>query len=271
MLSQRILPPLANSTSTARIGLCLLQKPSRTGSYLCNKHGTVRCFSSDPQQQLASEREYDSDLVVVLDLDECLIHSQFLGGRGANYAHQVLQDEHSNSSSFRESKVNTFQICLENGEEVRVHERPYVHDFLKRTSDKYETHLFTAGAEFYARPILQMLDPKGTIFSSCRFRDSCSMDPQLEEAAHVKNLDYTPNTKRTVLVDNNPLSFMANPENGILVTNFYDDPHDTTLLSVLQLLEELDEEDDVRPVLNAKFGMKRMLNGMRRNRLSANT
>ena len=35
-------------------------------------------------------RDYDSDLVVVLDLDECLIQSEFVNGPDkTNYAHQV--------------------------------------------------------------------------------------------------------------------------------------------------------------------------------------
>ena len=34
---------------------------------------------------------------------------------------------------------------------------------------------------------------------------------------------------RTVLVDNNPISFHAQPENGILVRSFYDDPRDKVL------------------------------------------
>jgi TFIIF-interacting CTD phosphatase-like protein len=58
------------------------------------------------------------------------------------------------------------------------------------------------------------------------------------------------------LVDNNPLSFLHQPENGILVSNFYNDATDTTLESVYQLLHELDESQaDVRPVLEEKFGL----------------
>ncbi len=59
-----------------------------------------------------------------------------------------------------------------------------------------------------------------------------------------------------VLVDNNPYSFIANPQNGILVSNFYDDPKDDTLQAVIELLNELDSVDDVRPVLNEKFGLE---------------
>lgn len=60
------------------------------------------------------------------------------------------------------------------------------------------------------------------------------------------------------------LSFLANPEHGILVSSFYDDSRDTTLPAVLDLLHELDEHEDVRPVLDAKFGLKRALDDISR-------
>jgi hypothetical protein len=62
--------------------------------------------------------------------------------------------------------------------------------------------------------------------------------------------------RRVVLVDNNPLSFLPNPSNGILVSSFYDDPKDDTLEAVMELLHELDGSDDVRPILDDRFGLK---------------
>lgn len=65
--------------------------------------------------------------------------------------------------------------------------------------------------------------------------------------------------RRVVLVDNNPLSFLPNPSNGILVSSFYDDPKDDTLEAVMELLHELDESDDVRPILDDRFGLREAL------------
>jgi CTD small phosphatase-like protein 2 len=203
-------------------------------------------------------------LVVVLDMDECLIHSQFLQGPGAKYAHQVR----SSSGSWQdESSVDTFNIWLPDGEMVRVHERPYLHDFLQRVSEKFETHIFTAAMEVYAKPVLKNLDPHGTIFTNCWYRESCTLDPEM--GAYAKSLDFAwggDQLKRTVLVDNNPLSFLANPENGILVSSFYNDAQDTTLPAVIDLLEDLDSEEDVRPILDARFGLKRALDELSKGR-----
>ena len=209
-------------------------------------------------------REYDSDLIVVLDMDECLIHSQFLQGPGAKYAHQVKR---TSGDSLETSTVDTFSIRLPDGENVRVHERPYLHDFLQSVSEKYETHIFTAAMEVYAKPVLKMLDPHGKIFTGCWYRESCTLDSDV--GAYVKKLDFEwggDQLKRTVLVDNNPLSFLANPDNGILVSSFYNDAKDTTLPAVLELLEELDSEEDVRPILDARFGLKKALDELSKGR-----
>jgi TFIIF-interacting CTD phosphatase-like protein len=124
-------------------------------------------------KKLVPTREYDSDLVVVLDLNECLIHSQFVKGHaGANYAHQVFRSDHEQSPDEKSSSVNTFKTSLPDGELVRVHERPYLQEFLPNFSERYETHIFYGQhGRLYARPILNALDPHGTIFSSYRFRE----------------------------------------------------------------------------------------------------
>jgi CTD small phosphatase-like protein 2 len=211
-------------------------------------------------------REYESDLIVVLDMDECLIHSQFLqmNSPGAKYAHQVKRANSNGSNgglNKQQDVVDTFNITLPDGELVRVHERPFLHDFLHEVSQKYETHIFTAAMEVYARPVLQRLDPHGKIFTKAWYRESCELDASV--GAYVKNLSFAwgdDQLKRTVLVDNNPLSFLANPENGILVSSFYDDARDTTLPAVLDLLHELDQEEDVRPTLDARFRLRHALN-----------
>ncbi len=192
------------------------------------------------------------------------IHSQFLQGPGAKYAHQVRR---ANGISLGQSSVCTFNITLPDGEMVRVHERPHLHDFLREVSSKYETHIFTAAMEVYAKPVVRMLDPHGDIFTHCWYRESCQLNSNV--GAYVKNLSFCwddERLKRTVLVDNNPLSFLANPENGILVSSFYNDHNDTTLPAVVDLLTELDGHEDVRPVLDERFRLRQALDELSRGR-----
>lgn len=212
---------------------------------------------------------YESDLVVVLDMDECLIHSQFLSAQSSNYAHQVVKpsDEWKSGDGDDDldpkQQVDSFQVRLPDGDLVHVNIRPHLHEFLARVSERYETHVFTAAMEIYAKPVLDTLDPHQTRFTKRWYRESCV---QTKEGAFVKNLGVLQkNEARIVLVDNNPLSFLANPSNGILVTSFYNDAADQTLPAVLQLLEELDGHEDVRPHLDERFGLKTALEEVSKN------
>ena len=226
---------------------------------------------------LAGSREskcsFDSDLVVVLDMDECLIHSQFLksdnnyrqheDGRPGSTAFDHDDEPEAMLSSFCES----FRVSLSDGDLVHVNKRPGLDHFLKEITSRYETYIFTAAMQIYAGPVLDLLDQDRNMFQQRFYREHCTFDPSL--GVYVKNLEAAFlartekgnklsdfNERRVVLIDNNPYSFLANPTNGILVSSFYDDPKDCTLDAVFELLQELDEIDDVRPFLDAKFGLK---------------
>ena len=108
---------------------------SRSGIYRRRRelfhHGLRRLRSSDSNSGALS------DLVVVLDMDECLIHSQFLSSQG-----EYRQAE-ARPSSIEEDAVDSFKLVLPDGDLVHVHERPGLHDFLREVSDRFEVHIFT--------------------------------------------------------------------------------------------------------------------------------
>lgn len=247
--------------------------PSQSKSHSLNTNG-----------QCATETA--SDLVVVLDMDECIIHSQFLtitrevdndyrqqeAGRPPSQAFNY-DDE---PESIIPSSCDSFRLCLPDGDQVHVNKRPNLDSFLKRVTSQYQTYIFTAAMKVYAEPLLDRLDPDGTMFAGRFYREHCTYQESLgvyvKDLSHIKltNMDQNDNDendddnpaqaslfddKRVVLVDNNPYSFLANPTNGILVSNFYDDPKDDTLQAVIELLDELDSVEDVRPVLDEKFGL----------------
>lgn len=257
-----------------------------------HNNNTVR-FSSSATN---SSSNYESDLIVVLDMDECLIHSQFLqpkiphnGSKTKNNKndyrqHELERDEYEYQKEISENDVDLvveegercdyFQFGLssmrkdeeEVKEIVHVNKRPHLDYFLKEVTNRFDTYIFTAAMKVYAQPLLNNF-AKELIPEQKRFyRESCVFDENL--SVYVKDLhqvfsstssEEEMNKKRIVLVDNNPLSFLANPSNGILVSNFYDDPRDETLIAVLDLLHELEPVDDVRPVLDEKFGLRSAL------------
>lgn len=239
------------------------------------------------QEEKSSNGGYSSDLIVVLDMDECLIHSQFLSDQLVDKYRQVEDRPSSshkgnNEEAFIWSTCESFRIKLPDGDLVNVNKRPNLDLFLKEITSKFETYIFTAAMEVYASPVLNEIDPNGSMFAGRFYREHCSYDPDMgvyakdlchvlrmrkmminnastdhQEIANGINGDCLPcDERRVVLVDNNPLSFLPNPSNGILVSSFYDDPKDDTLEAVMELLHELDESEDVRPILDDRFGLK---------------
>ncbi len=59
---------------------------------------------------------------------------------------------------------------------------------------------------------------------------------------------------------------LPNESTGILVFSFYNDPKDDTLEAIIKLLHELDESEDVRPILDNRFGLKEALDDVFRRR-----
>lgn len=243
---------------------------------------------SSPQEE--TKTQFESDLVVVLDMDECLIHSQFFQQNINNKSYRQQEadrddqpntfahDDYEPTSLIPTSACESFQLNLPDGDLVQVHKRPNLDLFLRTITSRYETHVFTAAMEVYASPLLDVLDPDGTMFQSRFYREDCTLDPKL--GVYVKDLSkaFTKremnnslyDEQRAVLVDNNPFSFLANPSNGILVSNFYDDPKDDTLHAVMELLHELEHVEDVRTVLTDKFGLEDALKEIVQNPSSLN-
>mmetsp|Transcript_24114 Transcript_24114/g.47894 ORF Transcript_24114/g.47894 Transcript_24114/m.47894 type:complete len:271 (-) Transcript_24114:111-923(-) len=233
-------------------------------------------------------RVTDSPLTVVLDMDECLLHSQFLGPapspasmlqHGTAEADAMLDREatyrqHEPERGGRGAPAvpppglpacRSFTLELpDNGDVVHVTERPHLRRFLDSLGTRPgRVAVFTAAMEVYARPVLDVVDGGGGVLSRRFYREHCTHHPSLH--SYVKDLNVLGQSfdpRRTVLVDNNPISFLAQPSNGILVSNFYDDPADDGLLNVLELLERLEGEEDVRTVLEGIFRMGEGLDEM---------
>jgi Dullard-like phosphatase family protein len=188
-------------------------------------------------------------LVVVLDLDETLVHSTFHGS-GARMYRQIEKRK----SKIRR-QVESFQLVLDDGDRVTVNKRPHVDEFMRALqAPEFESHVFTAALDSYASPVLDRLEKAegSRLFARRMYRDSCTPTGM---GTFAKDLDTLyPDLSRVVLVDNNPISLMKQPSNGILVPSFFDDPSDDVLPTVLDFLRSLADAPDVRPVLRALKG-----------------
>lgn len=205
-------------------------------------------------------------LIVVLDLDECLVYVNKSG---------IITDDTNGIESF------VCALGLGNGKkECQVFLRPGWKElltFLSQHPDRYEVHIFTASESDYAQPVLQGLERRinggnckrtDPLFTQCWFRESCRTRIFLNHPFIFKDLsvllDKHNNNRqgtilqlnRMVLLDDDPTNFSDNPEHGIPIRPWQgNDPWDGSLNKVLRLLQELEKVRDVRPILEQKFGI----------------
>lgn len=188
-------------------------------------------------------------IALVLDMDECLVHSKFQNE--VEYRQSEYRPEQLNEYS------DSFEIVMDDGERAVVNKRPGLDRFLEEAAKHFDVYVFTAGLEAYGKPILDALDPKGNIFAGRFFRESCKQRKGmfLKDLSVVRGGDLS----RVILVDNNPVSFLMQPSNGIPVPSFYDDPNDRMLESLTKVLASIKSVEDVRPRLHQLFRLVDLL------------
>ena len=164
-----------------------------------------------------------SKKTLVLDLDETLVHSQFL--------------------PFSIQSDVVLKIDIENQiHDIHVLIRPGVQTFLQRLSKLYEIVIFTASVSKYADPLLDILD-KENYCSFRLFREHCT----LMGMTYIKDLNKLGrDLKDVIIVDNSPLSYSFNKENGIPILTWFSDKNDKELDYLLPILEFLSGVNDVR-------------------------
>lgn len=137
-----------------------------------------------------------------------------------------------------------------------VIERPGVREFLAQLSTFAEVCVFTAGMEGYARPLLDAIDPAGDAIHHRLYRQACVKTPIRDHVKDISRLGR--DLSATVIVDNNPFSFLLQPHNGIPIVSFAGDPGDDGLMrQLLPVLQRLGETvargEDVRPFCRRQF------------------
>lgn len=171
------------------------------------------------------EKTYNhlSRKTLFLDLDETLVHSAF--------------------KPFYVKADITLNISFDQkNHTIYVLKRPHVDEFLDKMSKIFELVIFTASIPEYANPLLNKLDPNKHITSRL-FREHCTASNNL----FVKDLKRVGrHLKDTILLDNNPVSYAFNKENGLPILTWHSNKNDSELLKLIPLLEYLSKTDDVR-------------------------
>ena len=183
--------------------------------------------------------------VVLLDLDETLIHGDF-------------QEEYLNDLDHPYDKIIKF-TSLDEQEEVSVgiFVRNGVQKFLEEISKIFDIGIFTASSKDYADAVINYLDPNNEFIKFRLYRNSCIKVNNIS----IKDLrKIGVDLKNIVLIDNNMYSFANQLGNGILINSFYYDKNDYDLFSVMSyLLTYIAPTDDVRKINEMFFHFEDIL------------
>ena len=201
--------------------------------------------------------------VLVLDLDETLIHSRLGSGslwnlwQTGDHVGTWLLDGWMNMlglgsgiPSHARLQIRSIEVHMD-GRRVcyQVYKRPWVDYFLRKVASWYHVVIFTASIKEYADPVINWLDGGQGLISGRLFRDSCT----LRHGSYLKNLEIVEeDLSRVCLIDNSPISYLLQEANGIPVEGWTHDPNDEALLDLLPVLDGLRYASDVRHILGLR-------------------
>lgn len=169
--------------------------------------------------------------LLVLDLDETLVHSSFKYLRSADFVLPVDIDDQIHN--------------------VYVIKRPGVDEFLKKVGELFEVVVFTASVNRYGDPLLDILDKHKSIHHRL-FREACYN----YEGNYIKNLSQLGRPLSDIIIlDNSPASYIFHPQHAIPISSWFSDTHDNELLDIIPLLEDLAKQNilDVGKVLDVSI------------------
>ena len=214
--------------------------------------------------------------ILLLDLDETLIHADFLENPAENEDLKNLydaiisfytmeeqinnnlnnNDNTDNNTTDDESKDDSCEKVLN---KVGIFLRPKVKEFLQEISRYFLIGIFTASIPEYADAVINYLDPEEKYIKFKLYRNDCV---SVCDMLRVKDLSFfgEENLDRIVLLDNNIYSFSAQLSNGILINSFFCDKSDDELSNVRKyLIEYILPSDDIRKVNEQFFGFETIL------------
>uniref|UniRef100_A0AC35U4D2 FCP1 homology domain-containing protein n=1 Tax=Rhabditophanes sp. KR3021 TaxID=114890 RepID=A0AC35U4D2_9BILA len=173
--------------------------------------------------------------VMVLDLDETLIHSYL--------------DNNSRMAPKPNCPPDFILKVTIDRHPVRfsVHLRPHVDYFLSIISQWYDLVIFTASMEIYGSAVSDRLDKGRGYFIRKYYRQHCTVDYH----GYTKDLSAIHDDLSSVFIlDNSPTAYRHFKNNAIPIRSWFNDPKDTCLLDLLPFLDALRFTADVRSILS---------------------
>ena len=205
--------------------------------------------------------------ILVLDLDETLIHADFDEEFSPEDYDTVIQFKAKNEEEKKEINIedsDSTSCCLSEVEEDEVHSvgifmRKGVKHFLEEVNKYFEVGIFTASVKEYADAVISFLDPENKLIKFRLYRNNCI---NYNDAFTVKDLRIFKNVdlKKIVLLDNSMYSFAAQINNGILINSFINDKEDNELFNALNyLINFILPAEDVREVNEQFYNFRQII------------
>ncbi|CAM9929675.1 unnamed protein product, partial [Scytosiphon promiscuus] len=209
---------------------------------------------------------------LVLDLDETLVSSS---RKPCDCDYKIIFKIHSREGS---SADDTFAANADapntrgggstggNGNIREIHYyvrlRPGLASFLEKIAAVYELVIWTASGQSYADAIIDLIDPKGVLFSERLYRDSCTRHHNL----CVKDLRRLGRPLNAVLLlDNYVYSFGLTLDNGVPISPWTGakEAKASGLAAAYSLLHNVSRFADVRIPLITAFDLHNKIHGQR--------
>jgi len=213
--------------------------------------------------------------VLLIDLDETLIHSDFnkdyINDKANKYDtiikfKDIPEDLNINCEDYLERRRYDNEYEKVNKEineyKVGIFVRKGVKQFLTEVSKYFVVGIFTASVKEYADAIIDYLDPNKNLIKFRLYRNNCI---NVDDKIYVKDLRILKGVdlKDIIILDNSIYSFAAQLRNGILVNSFFIDKNDIELYNVLgYLLNCLVKENDVRVINEQFFNFEKISNSL---------
>lgn len=177
------------------------------------------------------EQPLKSKILLVLDLDETLVHSV------------------SKKDAYELTTKPDFSIM--NGDFV-VFKRPGLEEFLTKISKIYDLAIWSSATDDYLAAMLPEITPLGVEYEFIWGRNRCTdrYDIEYQHNYHEKHLNKIKShpLSQILIVDDSPEKARANYGNWIPIKAFTTDKNDNSLLKLYQYLMSLTNINDVRKI-----------------------
>ena len=213
-----------------------------------NENNVKYYFHQNPINSQNSEGKK----LLLLDLDETLIHSEFRDSTNYKSLDKMKENSKCYNRSFSYVE-NNYKYYFD------IYFRPFLFDFLHEIKNYFDLAIFTASSQGYADTIINYIDPKNEFFKFRLYRDACI---PIHKYLYIKDLriikNYNPND--IILMDNSLYSFINQPSNGMLIYSFYYNHKDNELINAKNfLIKYIYPSKDIRVEIEKWFHFSELI------------